>query len=82
MGKIPPLIGNPYFMRIHQPLRTWVAEFYPLLYGNNGSLDPGTCVIAIQIFCLQIPPPTKPTQKTTTLTLNNDGRRFKKLRHF
>ena len=43
MGDLPPLIGilimgyngyiNPYY---------WVDD-HPLLYGNNGSLDPGTC---------------------------------------
>ena len=24
----------------YKPLRDWVDEFIPLLYGNNGSLDP------------------------------------------
>ena len=28
--------GNPYFMGIFSPLRTWVDD-HPLLYGNNGS---------------------------------------------
>ena len=26
MGDLPPLIGNPYFMGIFQPLRTWVDD--------------------------------------------------------
>ena len=39
-GKIQPLIGNP-FLCVYKPLRTWVDD-HPLLYGNNGSLDPGT----------------------------------------
>ena len=34
---IPPLIGNPYNGHINH----WVDD-HPLLYGNNGSLDPGT----------------------------------------
>ena len=37
---IPPLTGNPYNGYI-KPLY-WVDD-HPLLYGNNGSLDPGTC---------------------------------------
>ena len=41
MGDLQPLIGNPYFMGPYKPLLLgwWV---YPLLYGNNGSLDPST----------------------------------------
>ena len=39
---IPPLIGNPI------PYNGYINPYYkvddhPLLYGNNGSLDPGTC---------------------------------------
>ena len=37
---IPPLIGIP-IMGPSKPLRTWVDD-HPLLYGNNGSLDPST----------------------------------------
>ena len=37
---IPPLIGI-LIMGICSPLRNWVDD-HPLLYGNNGSLDPGT----------------------------------------
>ena len=37
---IQPLIGNPYNGYI-SPYH-WVDD-HPLLYGNNGSLDPGTC---------------------------------------
>ena len=37
---IPPLIGNPYNGYINPYY--WVDD-HPLLYGNNGSLDPGTC---------------------------------------
>ena len=38
---IPPLIGNPY-NRYIKPYY-WVDD-HPLLYGNNGNLDPGTDV--------------------------------------
>ena len=41
----PPLIGNPYNGYVNPYY--WVDEFihvYPLLYGNNGSLDPGTYI--------------------------------------
>ena len=38
---IQPLIGNPYNGYINP--YDWVDD-HPLLYGNNGSLDPGTCV--------------------------------------
>ena len=38
---IQPLIGNPYNRHINPYY--WVDD-HPLLYGNNGSLDPGTCV--------------------------------------
>ena len=40
---IPPFIGilwNPYHGYINPYY--WVDD-HPLLYGNNGSLDPGTC---------------------------------------
>ncbi len=37
---IQPLIGNPYNGYINPYY--WVDD-HPLLYGNNGSLDPGTC---------------------------------------
>ncbi len=37
---IPPLIGNPYNGYINPYY--WVDD-HPLLYGNNGSLDPDTC---------------------------------------
>ena len=36
---IQPLIGNPYTGYINPYY--WVDD-HPLLYGNNGSLDPGT----------------------------------------
>ena len=36
---IPPLIGNPYNGYINPYY--WVDD-HPLLYGNHGSLDPGT----------------------------------------
>ena len=38
------LIMGPY-----KPLRTWVDD-HPLLYGNNGSLDPSTYT-TIDIVC-------------------------------
>ena len=40
---ISPLIGNPYNGYINPYY--WVDD-HPLLYGNNGSLDPGT-----HVFC-------------------------------
>ena len=39
---IQPLIGNPYNGYIN-PYK-WVDD-HPLLYGNNGSLDPSTYMI-------------------------------------
>ena len=39
MGILPPLIGNPYNGYINPYY--WVDD-HPLLYGNNGSLDPST----------------------------------------
>ena len=36
---IPPLIGNPYNGYINP---CYLVDDHPLLYGNNGSLDPGT----------------------------------------
>ena len=44
---IQPLIGNPYIGYI-KPYY-WVDD-HPLLYGNNGSLDPSTY---IYIYCLR-----------------------------
>ena len=38
---IPPLIGNPYNGYINPYY--WVDD-HPLLYGNHGSLDPGTYI--------------------------------------
>ena len=40
---IPPLIGNPYNGYINPYY--WVDD-HPLLYGNNGSLDPSTYVFS------------------------------------
>ena len=40
MGNLQPLIGNPYNRYINPYY--WVDD-HPLLYGNNGSLDPSTC---------------------------------------
>ena len=42
MGDLPPLIGNPYNGYINPYY--WVDD-HPL-YGNNGSLDPGTYSLA------------------------------------
>ena len=39
MGKIPPFNDGILIMGPYKPLRTWVGD-HPLLYGNNGSLDP------------------------------------------
>ena len=44
---IPPLIGNPYNGYINPYY--WVDD-HPLLYGNNGSLDPGTFDTHFSIF--------------------------------
>ena len=62
---IPPLIGNPYNGYINPYY--WVDD-HPLLYGNNGSLDPGTYVIdtisillAPTLFCHWRDSPHKPT---------------------
>ena len=45
---IPPLIGNPYNGYINPYY--WVDD-HPLLYGNNGSLDPSTyCTPALRIL--------------------------------
>ena len=43
---IPPLIGNPSNGYINPYY--WVDD-HPLLYGNNGSLDPGTYSHALGI---------------------------------
>ena len=42
MGDIQPWIGNPY--NGYKNPYYWV-DGHPLLYGNNGSLDPGTCTL-------------------------------------
>ena len=48
---IQPLIGNPYNGYINPYY--WVDD-HPLLYGNNGSLDPSTNVwVKFQDFLLQ-----------------------------
>ena len=41
MGDLQPLIGNPYNGYINS---YYGVDDHPLLYGNNGSLDPGTCI--------------------------------------
>ena len=45
---IPPLIGNPYNGYINPYY--WVDD-HPLLYGNNGSLDPSTFVVFKCVGC-------------------------------
>ena len=50
MGDLQPLIGNPYNGYINPYY--WVDD-HPLLYGNNGSLDPSTCLSSVSVF---IPP--------------------------
>ena len=46
---IPPLIGNPYNGYINPYY--WVDD-HPILYGNNGSLDPSTSTYAFwDFFC-------------------------------
>ena len=44
---IQPLIGNPYSGYINPYY--WVDD-HPLLYGNNGSLDPGTFEESSYVF--------------------------------
>ncbi len=52
---IPPLIGNPYDGYINPYY--WVDD-HPLLYGNHGSLDPGTyCQIVMKVMADQPTPP-------------------------
>ena len=48
---IQPLTGNPYNGYINPYY--WVDD-HPLLYGNNGSFDPGT----YKGLCIGIPEPT------------------------
>ena len=48
MGNLQPLIGNPYNGYVNPYY--WVDD-HPLLYGNNGSLDPSTYV-----YCQIYPP--------------------------
>ncbi len=57
---IPPLIGNPYNAWVYKPLLLgWVS--HPLLYGNNGTLDPSTCETLTKLvgnFHAPISPPS------------------------
>ena len=46
---IQPLIGNPYSGYINPYY--WVDD-HPLLYGNNGSLDPGTYRVSFGFCCV------------------------------
>ena len=46
-GRPPTFYRNPYNGYIN--LYYWVDD-HPLLYGNNGSLDPGTCYVG-RIWC-------------------------------
>ena len=47
---IPPFNRNPYNSWVYKPLRTWVDEFIPLLYGIMGVFfDP---IAHIGFFCL------------------------------
>ena len=50
---IPPLIGNPYNGYINPYY--WVDD-HPLLYGNNGSLDPSTLHLTRVTFAHPRPP--------------------------
>ena len=49
---IPPLIGNPYNGYINPYY--WVDD-HPLLYGNNGSFDPGTYLRVSRIYAIYVP---------------------------
>ena len=49
MGDIPPFNRNPYNGYINPYY--WVDD-HPLLYGNNGSLDPGTYIYRVFIYML------------------------------
>ena len=51
MGDLPPFNRNPYNGYINPYY--WVDD-HPLLYGNNGSLDPGTYIgISVQTANMQ-----------------------------
>ena len=50
---IQPLIGNPYKGYINPYY--WVDDL-PLLYGNNGSLDPSTYSGLSRIMVLEVDP--------------------------
>ena len=50
---IPPLIGNPYNGYINPYY--WVDD-HPLLYGNNGSLDPSTYISSLRYISKYTPP--------------------------
>ena len=69
MGDLPPLIGNPYNGYINPYY--WVDD-HPLLYGDNGSLDPGTydssefgAVIIKLSHCSLHDPSCQPSQRHT-----------------
>ena len=49
MGNLPPLMTGILIMGPYKPLRTWVDD-HPLLYGNNGSLDPSTYIFSCDFF--------------------------------
>ena len=48
---IPPLIGNPYNGYINPYYR---VDDHPLLYGNNGSLDPSSSTYEKRLKSLQL----------------------------
>ena len=69
MGDLPPLIGNPYNGYINPYY--WVDD-HPLLYGDNGSLGPGTydssefgAVIIKLSHCSLHDPSCQPSQRHT-----------------
>ena len=46
MGDLTPLMTES-LQWVYKPL-VWSWWVYPLLYGNNGSLDPGTCFFGVE----------------------------------
>ena len=58
---IPPLIGNPYNGYINPYY--WVDD-HPLLYGNNGSLDPSTYSVSHLKLQNSPSPPNNPASKS------------------
>ena len=63
---IPRLIGNPYNGYINPYY--WVDD-HPLLYGNNGSLDPSTYVLVLSFKLFSFLPKNLGSPKTKLCSL-------------